>query len=98
MLMSSTAGFSGRGAQLNLPSKPGIKYFMALRDRLCCVHGLAHKTLEDAGLKLRHAYDTRSRGRDFAMGVKVWVYSPVQEKGLNEAQYVGLCVVLGTFV
>uniref|UniRef100_A0A3B3RA74 Integrase catalytic domain-containing protein n=1 Tax=Paramormyrops kingsleyae TaxID=1676925 RepID=A0A3B3RA74_9TELE len=80
-----------------LPGRPGLDYFYELRERLRVVHELTRQALADAGSKQRRAYDVRSRGRYFAAGEEVWVYSPVRRRGLSPklmSHWEGPCVVL----
>ena len=76
---------------------PGLDYLYHLRDRLRVVHELTRKSLVDAGARQKWAYDSRSKGEDFAAGVMVWVYCPERKKGLSPklmSHWVGPCTVL----
>ncbi|XP_053352954.1 retrovirus-related Pol polyprotein from transposon 412 [Clarias gariepinus] len=87
----------GSPPQVDLPTKPGVEYFCSLKDKLFRVHELARRHLADAGVKQRRVYDTHSRGRDFAAGEQVWVYSPGRKRGLSPklmSHWVGPCTVV----
>lgn len=47
---------------------PGLDYYYHLRDRLKEVHEQAREALQAAGMKQKHAYDTRCAGQDFTSG------------------------------
>ncbi|KAJ8348855.1 hypothetical protein SKAU_G00274440 [Synaphobranchus kaupii] len=65
------------------PSRTREEYYHRLRDRLLVAHDFARKAQASAGFKQKRWYDTRCRGRAFAVGEQVWVYCPERKKGLS---------------
>ncbi|KAJ8369228.1 hypothetical protein SKAU_G00092560 [Synaphobranchus kaupii] len=59
------------------------EYYHRLRDRLLVAHDFTRKAQASAGFKQKRCYDTRCRGRAFAVGEQVWVYCPERKKGLS---------------
>ena len=76
---------------------PGPDYARKLQDRLESAHKFARDQLRSAGAKQKRNYDVRARGRHFAAGELVWVYSPQRKKGRCpklDSEWVGPCRVL----
>ena len=76
---------------------PGPEYARKLQDRLDAAHDFAREQLEEAGARQKRYYDLSSRGRHFAEGEEVWVYSPQRKKGRCpklDSSWVGPCLVL----
>lgn len=62
-----------------LPLKPGMKYFMWLRERLFAEgHSCRGRTETALSIHSVHAW-----GQNFALGELVWVYCPTRKKGLS---------------
>ncbi|KAJ8006814.1 hypothetical protein DPEC_G00111130 [Dallia pectoralis] len=76
---------------------PDLDYARRLQDRLEVAHTFAREQLVSAGLRQKHHYDTRARGRHFKAGESVWLHNPMRKKGRCpklDSTWVGPCAVL----
>lgn len=60
-----------------------MEYLHSLRQQLTEAHDFARRHQDQAGQKQKKAYDVRCRGWPFSSGEKVWVYNPIQKKGVS---------------
>lgn len=79
------------------PIPAGPAYAKRLQDHLDSAHAYARRQMQVAGVRQKRNYDLRAKGRHFAVGELVWVYSPKRKRGRCpklDSHWVGPCLVL----
>ena len=72
-------------------------YISNLQERLCSIHKIARQNLKTSAQHQKRNYDIKASKNSFDVGQLVWLYEPLQKKGVCKkltCPWIGPCVVL----